>query len=141
MDYISAEEFLKQPKPVRKVLLDWWKPQLKDFFFRDFGNSPKAYMNGIYEGVIMDYETQTNATRNKTFLPLFTEGQLRNFIEEKLDGCNIYFESYTNGDTELTVEFEYNHSLEGDCDVGEIKVICDDMLDGYWQIACKIASE
>ncbi|AJD29364.1 hypothetical protein FDE98_17825 [Clostridium sporogenes] len=137
MEYISLNKFLEQSQEVQNIFLDWWKQNiLPHDLYKTRGTRSDVIC-------LKNDEEYINAVKDliKDAIPLFTEGQLRNFIEEKLDGCNIYFESYTNGDTELTVEFEYNHSLEGGCDVGEIKVICDDMLDGYWQIACKIASE
>ena len=67
--------------------------------------------------------------------PLYNETELRRFIEEKLGGCNI---SYQAG--ELNIEYEVNKGIE-DCDVAEYNIECDDMLEGYWIIACMIADE
>ena len=32
MEYISAEEFLKQPEEVQAVFLNWWEPSVGDLF-------------------------------------------------------------------------------------------------------------
>lgn len=38
MEYISAEEFLKQPKEVQKVFIDWWKPSQGDLYSDLYNN-------------------------------------------------------------------------------------------------------
>lgn len=68
-------------------------------------------------------------------IPIMGETELRCFIQTKLDYPNIY---YVDG--ELCVEYECNKGIE-DCDVAEHKIKCDDMLEGYWKIACMIAGE
>lgn len=82
MKYISEKQFLEQPKEVQEVFMKWWKPEMYDLFFRDFGNSPNGYMIGIYKSYISDKETLKNATNNDSFKPLFTLQQLIEFIEE-----------------------------------------------------------
>ena len=33
MEFISAEEFSKQPIEVQEVFIDWWKPSFMDLLF------------------------------------------------------------------------------------------------------------
>jgi hypothetical protein len=138
MDYISAETFSKQDENIKRVLLNWWKPQLKDFFFRDFGNNPKSYIRGIYESVIMDYETQNNAAKDKTFLPLLTEDQLKKFIEDKgykYIGINNFIKLEDKETWNIKV-FKSMMQFEPD-----IELYCDTPLECYWTAALLIAAE
>lgn len=79
----------------------------------------------------------------KDYIPLLTEGQLRKFIEDKTrsyfsceiinplvneEGFRFVFEFYSGK------EFKYNEKLRK-----EIYAI--DLLQAYWQVACKIAKE
>lgn len=140
MEFIKAEEFLKQSEKVQKALLNWWKPQMYDMFFRDFGDNPKAYMHGIYNGVIRDYETLNNATKDKTFLPILTEGQLRKFIEEKTNFPVKLQPRWLNRKIQYQVITFKNHEkyyLEEDIRSN----IYDDPLQAYWQVVIKIAEE
>jgi hypothetical protein len=122
MEFITVEQFKEQPIEVQKVFLDWWNPSIGDIFSSDI-------LIGI--GVI------TSDKFNKEgYISLLTEGQLRRFIEGKLGGLNIYYDS-----GELCVEYESYRSAEGDCDVGEYKAECDDLLEGYWKVACIVAKE
>ncbi len=142
MQYISTEEFLKQDEKIRKDFIDWWQPEFGDLFLEDYRNEDSEInVVGCVPINKKHFEDYNGKIHYKTDLtiPLLTESQLRNFIEENLDGCNIYFESYTNGDTKLIVEYEYNKGIE-DCDVAEYETECDDMLEGYWEIACMIAN-
>ncbi len=36
MNYISAENFLKQPKEIQEVFLNWWQPEFGDLFIEDY---------------------------------------------------------------------------------------------------------
>lgn len=139
MNYIDAEIFLKQPKEVQKTLMDWWKPEMYDLFFRNFTNA-NGYLKGIYKGCIQDYELEENVTKNSTFLPLLTETQLRKFIEDKLDGkinCTYYNLPGIKGYEGYGIEI-YNtqiNSNKGFKDLG------DDLLEAYWKVACEITQE
>lgn len=82
--------------------------------------------------VLIDFYNKYHNQVGKA-IPLFTETELRRFIEQKLDRPNIYY----NG-KELSVEYEFHKGTE-DCDVDEINVECEDMLEGYFKIACIVA--
>jgi hypothetical protein len=150
MDYIAAEQFLKQPKEVQKVFLDWWKPQMHDLFFRDFRreNDEGQFLRGIYIGCIQDNETKINAERSKSsdieyapFTLLFTEGQLRKFIEDKAKNTIklIHYHPYDNDIAKEGYEIDL-------LDIKNVSVtdiytnLGTDLLQAYWKVACKIAT-
>lgn len=134
MNYISAEQFLEQPDGVQKALRDWWKPEMYDLFFRNFGNNPHNYLHGIYEGCIQDNEVLNNAIKDKTFLPLLSETQLRHFIEDNT-GIPI-------GTAQIRIiELDYDHF---NIVLDSWNVFTSDtnnLLQAYWQVACKIVKE
>lgn len=133
MDYIIASKFLKQPEKVKKVFRNWWKPQMYDLFFRDFGNNPNKYLNGVYKGCIRDNETLNSATKDKTFLPLLIETQLRKFIGEHYK----YIETNNFKDKKQIVLVYKDLSQTKP----SIECISNDLLNAYWKVACQIAED
>lgn len=155
MEYISAEEFLKQPKEVQKVFLDWWKENVKqyDLFYRKFNDERQKYIVIKSEG----YELETLTLRNKKIsggrdswteawdiqficdiVPLLTEGQLRKFIEDKTSSIiEIKF------DLMIDEYYFYLNSIEENVeDFGRIEEdLGTDLLQAYWQVALQIAKE
>jgi hypothetical protein len=154
MEYISADEFLKQDKEIQKVFLDWWKENVKqyDLFYRNFKGKRQKYIVIKSEG----YELETITLRNRKIsagrdawteawniqficdiVPLLTEGQLRKFIEDKTNrkidlsyyqdtGYDICLDNF-NGLSKNRHEFHL--------DLGT------DLLQAYWQVALQIAKE
>ncbi|MBE6071060.1 MAG: hypothetical protein E7208_03765 [Clostridium butyricum] len=124
MEYISAEEFLKQSKEVQEAFWNWWKCEKGDINY-----SP------IRRGVeIVEIENNSIQRRNNGYIPLLTEGQLRGFIEDKTGykvELNYYIE--TGYDVSLTdgkINY-YNHYVDLDTD----------LLQSYWKVAIEIAKE
>ncbi|NFI80975.1 hypothetical protein FDB14_15270 [Clostridium botulinum] len=115
MEYISAEEFLKQPVEVQNVFLEWWKPSEGDLFTNDI-------LGGF--GVI----TQDKLFKNG-LIPLLTEGQLRNFIEHKINK-KVDIIHYINEGYILVVDEDIDYSNLGH-----------DLLQAYWKVAIEIASK
>lgn len=120
MEFITVEQFKDQPEEVQKVFLDWWKPSVGDIFGSDIL---------IGRGVIT-----SDRFDKEGYIPLFTEGQLRRFIEDK-----------TNTDTILGIS---------DCKEYVIALIKNDdglyemidtketnLLQAYWKVACMVAKE
>jgi hypothetical protein len=128
MKFISAEEFLKQPKEVQDVFRDWWKPEMYDLFFRYFGNNPNNFLHGIYKSFIGDNETKKNAIKDTSFLPLLTIGQLIKFIEDKSGGKIRIIEYDFDHYNIVTFKQTYISTQK-------------DLLQAWWQVACKIAEE
>lgn len=140
MEYISAEEFLKQPKEAQKVFIDWWNPSIGDLYLNTPGN--REDFEQIVE-VIYSQELANDAYNNKNcnmkesrgdYFPLFTEGQLRKFIEDKTGykvetpwhGCyDIYLVDHLTGQEVIK---DYSN-------------LGTDLLQAYWKVACEIAKE
>jgi len=86
MNFITKEQFLKQSDEVQKVLIEWWKPSIGDI----------ATGKNSEFAVISDYKEAKAAGDYKGYplvVPLFTETQLRNFIEDSTKGkvdCGFY---------------------------------------------------
>ena len=141
MEYISAEEFLKQPKEIQEIFREWWKPSKGDlirskldiiggndynfdFIIRINPNRPNSYIL-----------TNSNWYGKGECIPLLTEGQIRQFIEDKTgykieawwdgESYDIYF---VNAETGIqTDEVYYN--------LGE------DLLQAYWKVAIQITEQ
>lgn len=137
MKFISAEEFLKQPIDMQKLFLDWWKCDLGDLFIKKF----EYELNPRYCNVLcinIDLESDIEGDWDylkQESIPLFSEGQLRQFIEDitkdKYDILyslkakeNIGFYKYTENETQPTYEVETH-----------------DLLQAYWKVATEIASK
>lgn len=131
MDFISAEEFLKQPKEVQKALLEWYKPQIGDL----------AIDNCFEIGVVKsekDIKALNKYKGCENIIPLFTESQLRKFIQDKgykYIGINNFLELENKGTWRLKV-FKSMKQFEPN-----IEVIGNTALDCYLQAAIEIAEK
>ena len=117
MEFITAEQFLKEDKEVQEIFRNWWFKinELKIAFKIDF------------EDIIF-----INGETKKDIYPLLTEGQLRKFIEDKIKTklriipTNIgYRIIYLPGKGTDLIDKCY----EGD------------LLQVYWKVAVQIAKE
>ena len=130
MEFISAEEFLKEDKEVQEAFIDWWKPERGDLFQYNYGYSNIEIINikSIKEDV---KESKYSAH----IIPLLTEGQLRKFVEDKTDS---------------TLDFDYaidHYEIfllsKNEC-IAKDKLfdnLGDDLLQAYWKVAVQIAKE
>ena len=131
MEFITVEQFREQPKEVQKVFLDWWKPSIGDIFQFEtvvFDNNDSTI------GVIGNKRQIKIAEdgKGKYRMPLFTEGQLREFIEDKLNikaQFSIHF---------LTLDYVM---ITDDSDKVWIHTGTDDLIQAYWKVSCMIAKE
>ena len=140
MEYISAEEFLKQDKEVQKVFLDWWKPSFGDLFTTrrvydeidviiDITENDLWGMNNTFKGNIY-----SSVDKSLMPFPLFTEGQLRKFIEDKTCGISsIYFRC-----NNISINIYDNDSPT--C-IKRYERLGIDLLQAYWKVALEIAKE
>ena len=144
MEYISVEEFLKQPKEVQEVFLNWWKPSIGDLF--SWVKNDDEYEHDLRKleccnsDNIVEMTESFKGIHEGDRIPLLTEGQLRKFIEDKTmsnlscwkdtDGHRIYLFNYKKD------EEEYRCIPIKDC-----KQLGDDLLQAYWKVACEIAKE
>lgn len=116
MEFISTEEFLKQPKGIQKVFIDWWKPSIGDLATNKHGDLSVLKESRDIEAVKI-YKGQPYA------IPLFTEGQLREFIEDKTSRI-INIEHFSRG-----------------YEIIDYDELGDDLLQAYWKVALEIAKE
>ncbi|WP_195954773.1 hypothetical protein [Clostridium tertium] len=133
MEFITVEQFKEQPVEVQKVFLDWWKCEPFNIYawcwnLKDNKWSIESCCNQIQADTINKGKTIGD------IIPLFTEGQLRKFIEDK-----------TNGKVESYYAWDYytiairNTGCGGDdpqCDTEETN-----LLQAYWKLACMVAKE
>lgn len=119
MEYISAEEFLKQPQEIQNIFIEYIKEK----------NEPHLYLSN------------TNEERygyNSYDIPLLTEGQLRKFIEDKT-GYKICLIPYCDdeGIPHYLIKFKSSQRIENKC----YSIWEDDPLQAYWQVVIKIVED
>lgn len=133
MEFIKAEEFLKQDKEVQEVLIEWWKNNINqcDLIY----NIKFKKIRTLIDADMFNSDFKRNLILESSNIPLWTEGQLRMFIQDKTKdkydilysfGLKKYisFYKYTENENKATYEVE-NH----------------DLLKAYWEVAVKVASE
>lgn len=128
MEFITVEQFKEQPVEVQKVFLDWWKPRIGDIFIFNTDEYDNSDSNIGVLGSIKQINI-TRRSKGKYRIPLFTEGQLRKFIEESIGRIALIELDY---DT-------YNIILRNR---GKAYITGEsDLLQAYWKVACMIAKE
>jgi hypothetical protein len=128
MEYISAEEFLKQDIDIQIVFMEWWIPKVGDLFYtNEYGI--EVYLDKKAKGMFGADGFYTS----KKVIPLLTEGQLRKFIEDK----DFKIAEISRGESNdkwyvktLDKDF-YTKYSEG----------CENLLQAYWKVALEIAKE
>lgn len=150
MEFITVKEFKEQSQEMQKVFLDWWKPSVGDLF--TWIGQDKHNMSEL--GCCCS-ELQAEITyKNKGVdnrIPLFTEGQLRKFIEDKLEQIH-----YENDGRKIELDITHNNgftrieegiygSAKG---VKRVEWIIEnelskkyDLIQAYWKVACIVAEE
>lgn len=126
MEFISAEDFLKQDKEVQKVFLDWFENEACSYDIVVFKNDLQ------YVTFYGDIEYQESFNYEDSYIPLLTEGQLRKFIEDKtaMGTVNVdYFEGYR-----IKINSSINQSKY-------YKDLGNDLLYAYWKVSVEIAKE
>ena len=137
MEFITVEQFQEQPKEIQKVFLDWWKPSNGDLFttideYSEFEESDLL--------CIQDYDeaSETWSSRyswgysQEESIPIFTEGQLRKFIEDKI-GCKLDTIYYVN-----SYDIRLTNGLDN---INVYEFLGTNVLQAYWKVACMIAKE
>ena len=150
MKYIKAEEFLQQPKEIQKVFLDWWQPEEFDIYVNKELEKHRVTQTDL-EDDVCNYYLKTE------YIPLFTEGQLREFIEDKTSElakaqCRMKIEYKTKDEIEenkrglnlIPLQSQEGYfiqitSTEFRGGIMKFHDLGTDLLKAYWQVACKIA--
>jgi hypothetical protein len=150
MEYITAEQFLEQPKEVQKVFLEWWQPEKYDLV-TDYTEGSKAIL--IKPFMVRKLEIEDNETfiygfyskytcyEKDKIIPLLSEGQLRKFIENKTK-LSLEVQNFGN-------KFNYDFGDGGycihlsNCEWVEKQYnnLGTDLLQAYWKVALKVAKE
>ncbi|NFH00727.1 hypothetical protein FC831_10450 [Clostridium botulinum] len=142
MEYISEEEFLKQPVEVQKVLIDWWKPSTGDLFIdisKIDSDADIVYCVPINNKHFENYNGEIHYKIDS--IPLLSEGQLRKCIEDKTGGKVILTYNLLNNILIKVVKGNdiHNNALETICRYPIDRK--SNVLNAYWKVACEIANE
>ena len=140
MEFIKAEEFLKQPVEVQKVFIEWWKPNIGDLFA---WASDKDIQDCREVQCCLSENTVISSSRWKGIkegerLPLLSEGQLRQFIEDKKNGIIDITHDICNGGYNFEI-WLINEMKRLDND--EYFSLGNNLLQAYWKVAIEIAKE
>ncbi|MDU3526431.1 hypothetical protein [Clostridium sp.] len=131
MEFITVEQFKEQSKEVQEVFLDWWKPSNGYIYLDVYKNN--NVIECCHHIKFMNNEDVEHMKVDNDAIPLFTEGQLRRFIEDKTGhkvDCCFYGEKY-----------DINTCEDDGLYIKKYEDIDDDLLQAYWKVACMIAKE
>ena len=124
MDFITKKEFINQPKENQEILFDYWKSNLS------IGD---LLLNTNDELVVITNEEDIKLIKEEKWAheyitPLFTESQLRKFIEEQAEGY-VEIRTFEEGRVLYIVS-----ELMGECEKQ-----FENLLEAYWQLAITTA--
>ncbi|HDK7180720.1 TPA: hypothetical protein PTW06_003640 [Clostridium botulinum] len=125
MNFISTEEFLKQPKKVQNIFKNWWKPQAGDLVH------DKINIVGVIVPALCIGDYKSNLDKSKV-TPLFQMHQLIEFIEDKTS-CKIINIYYFNKKNCYSITLENNEIAK------TIESSKNNLLYALWEVACNIA--
>lgn len=134
MEFITVEQFKEQPKEVQEVFLDWYNFDKYDLFYLKWEGAEKKWgaTEEIVSGATLNRHLKHLKRANSNIIntiPLFTEGQLRKFIEDSIGRIALIELDY---DT-------YNIILRNR---GKAYITGEtNLLQAYWKVACIIAKE
>ncbi|MDU7363015.1 hypothetical protein [Clostridium sp.] len=131
MEFITVEQFKEQSKEVQKVFLDWWKSNISEVDLIGYIGKSKAYEE-CFPSLVRNINIKCFEIGIE-IIPLFTEGQLRKFIE---DNTRYKIESnlYRNG-------YDIYLCEDDGCYIKAYESVDKDLLQAYWKLACMIAKE
>lgn len=118
-NFITAEEFLKQPKDIQKAFIDWWNPQIGDLATDRYSDIGVLQCQRDIEAVKI-YKGKPYA------IPLFQIHQLIKFIEDKTEA---YVSINVDRGKYVIVSDSYYGTDE------------ENLLKALFEVACKIAME
>lgn len=139
MEFITVEQFQEQPKEVQKVFIDWWKPQEFDIYAYKEGLKPRRVTETDIEDI---YNNEVYNVKSGFAIPLFTEGQLRNFIEDKTLGIVKLVQWHIHDSQVSKRGYSIDILRKNEYHVTyHYKDLGEDLLQAYWKVACMIAEE
>ena len=132
MEFISAEQFLKEDKEVQEVFNNSIKLYIGDRIYHKLSKKYYIYLGEYNEAFwnVFDLEDKcTSVICKDCFYRCFTEGKLRKFIEDKTGIKHIELVYYSKTGYDIYIE---NMLFE---DLGN------DLLQAYWKVAVKVAKQ
>lgn len=139
MEFITVEQFQEQPKEVQKVFIDWWKPQEFDIYAYKEDLKPRRVTETDIEDI---YNNEVYNVKSGFAIPLFTEGQLRRFIEDKTDGIVKLVQWHIHDSQVSKRGYAIDILRKNEYHVTyHYKDLGEDLLQAYWKVACEIAEE
>lgn len=137
MEYIKAEHFLKQPKEVQEVFLNWWNPSVGDLYTYDIENSQDYSELNCVTSINVAKMTMRNKGER---IPLFTEGQLRKFIEDKANGIVKLIQWHIEDSQISKRGYAIDILRKNEYHVTyHYQNLGEDLLQAYWKVACSLA--
>lgn len=146
MEFITVEQFQEQPKEIQEVFLNWWKCDYGDLYY--YNEYPLEYKDFeiIDSDLERDIEGDFDYFKSIGVIPIFTEGQLRKFIEEKAE-CSL--DVIVGGFSKEYIYYDLRgyevKKIDDMKEFGEIVfdyyIGAKDLLQAYWKVACMIAKE
>ena len=137
MKFVSAEKFLKLDKEVQKVFIDWWKPSKGDLYawnYLDERENDLHKLQACTSELVIELTNDNKGINEGNRIPILTEGQLREFIED-ITGYRM-LSDYNDHE---------GYSVWLYCKEGELKNkyrrLGKDLLQAYWEVATKVAKE
>lgn len=130
MEFITVEQFKEQPAEVQKVFLDWWETNLSEVDLIGYIGKSEAYKE-CFPSLVRNVAVKC-FEMGIEIIPLFTEGQLRKFIEDKL---NIKVQSMFDL---FSSEYALLINAKGNM---LVRTGTDDLLQAYWKVACMVTKE
>ena len=127
MNFITKDQFLKQPENIQKEFVNWWKPCVGDLIYDEMD------IVAVLIPQLCIGKFKTNIDKNK-HIPLFTETQLRKFIEFKICNGKLTTEYYESGYKIFILDPNFDEKILNDFDTDKT-----DLLEAYWQVACEIS--
>lgn len=139
MEFITVEQFQEQPKEAQKTFLDWWKPQEFDIYAYKEDLKPRRVTETDIEDI---YNNEVYNVKSGFAIPLFTEGQLRRFIEDKTDGIVKLVQWHIHDSQVSKRGYAIDILRKNEYHVTyHYKDLGEDLLQAYWKVACMIAEE
>lgn len=132
MRFIRKSTFNLLPESVQYVFLNWWKPTDGDLFWWN----QDRFIDCCDDSGFMGNEDINNLKEYDDITPLFTEGQLRKFIEDKTGGKVEFYPDVYNGERFYTIMIRASGCGGDD---PEFEVDADDVLQAYWKLAVLLA--
>ena len=139
MEFISAEQFLKEDKEVQEVFINWWKPSTGDLFKEGKGKYAlykAVYIspNNIGDTNVFCALSEDRFYKKEKVVPLLTEGQLRQFIEDKT-GYRM-LPDYNDEEGYSVWLYRKKGELKN-----KYRKLGGNLLQAYWEVAVQIARE